>query len=92
MDDGGGQRQGGVDVSPRHREEDGGEGGGSEAGHEATVSLAGARVTVTAGHAHEADQQRVEERGDTLRSQRPPEGESSNQRNGINFITSCKNF
>ena len=70
----------------------GGEGGGGETGHQAAVGLAGPGLALSAGDPHEADQQRVEERGDTLRSQRPPEGESSNQRNGINFITSCKNF
>ena len=79
-------------MGPGHREEDGGEGGGGEPGHQAAVGLAGARVAVSAGDPHQADQQGVEEGGDTLGCQGPPEGESPNHRSGINVIISCKNF
>ena len=79
-------------MSPGHREEDGGESGGGESGHQAAVGLAGPGVAVSAGDAHEADQQGVEEGGDTLGCEGPPEGESPNHRSGINVIISCKNF
>ena len=73
MDDGGGEGEGGVDVGPRHGKEDGGQGGSGQSSHQAAVQLTGSRVTVSTGDTHQADQQRVEERGDTLRSQGPPE-------------------
>ena len=75
-------------MGPGHREEDGGEGGGGESGHQAAVGLAGPGVAVSTGHPHQAHQQGVEEGGDTLGSQGPPEGESSNHRSGINVIIS----
>ena len=92
LDDGGREGEGGIDVGPGHGEEDGGEGRGGETSHQAAVDLTGPGMTVSTGDAHQADQQGVEESGDTLGSQGPPERESTNQRNEINFIMSCKNF
>ena len=79
-------------MSPGHGEEYGGEGGGGETGHQAAVGLAGPGMAISAGDAHEADQQGVEEGGDTLGSQGPPEGESPDHRSGINLIIRSKNF
>ena len=62
-------------MSPGHWEKYGGEGGGGETGHQAAVCLAGPGLALSAGDPHEADQQRVEEGGDTLGCQSSPERE-----------------
>ena len=80
---GDGERDGGVDVGAGDGHEDGGQGGDGQARHDPAVRLGRARARVHAGGGHQADQQRVEERGDTLRRQRPPEREGPRTRQNI---------
>ena len=56
-----------------HRKEDCWECGDCKPRHHAGEGLGGGGPGVLAGGGHQADQQRVEERGDTLGSQRAPE-------------------
>ena len=78
------QWDGRVDVSPRHWNEDGGQGGNGQTCRDPTIRLAGTWTNVVAAGGHQTDQQRVEEGRDTLRRQRAPEWQ------GPDYI--CLNF